>query len=125
MPIGFTIDAERGRVLIEAEGALTFTDLKAVQMGMHAHPDYRPHFDLLSDLRRASTNELSADQLRALIANSALSQAGGARRVIVVSGGVDFGMAGMFQALAEASDQHAAIFTDLDEARAWLDGKPE
>lgn len=125
MPIGFTIDAGRGRVLVEASGALTFADLAAVQATLQAHPDYRPEFDILSDLRGASTNELSADELRSLIARSALAPAKGARRAIVVSPGFDFGMARMFQGLAEANHQHAAIFTDLDEARRWLDVTPK
>lgn len=119
MPIGFTIDAGRGRVLIEASGPLTFASLAAVQANVQAHPDYRPHFDLLSDFRHASTNDLSADQVRSLIGSS--SRAQGARRAIVVSPGVDYGMGRMFQGLAEANHQQAEIFTDLDEALAWLD----
>lgn len=80
-------------------------------------------YPVLSDLRDLDMRFVSADDVRKLVEHVALNRLSIApiRHAILVSQPVSFGLARMYELLAQETDpQQIGVFYDADKAHAWL-----
>ncbi len=93
-------------------------DLRGTQDGVRDDPRFAPDFSQLYDLTAVTEIGLTPTGMRALANRSPFDR--DARRAIVVSSDVAFGMARMYQMIADSDPTQFRIFRDVNEAFAWL-----
>ena len=111
----------RGFVLIEAIGEVTLEDELPVYAEMLAHPGYKPGMPILLDNRRRKSVSDSAHIRRIKgEAESVAERLGGARCAVVVAADAQFGMARMYQLMAEGGPLRIRVFRETSPALRWL-----
>jgi len=124
MPTSYTIDKARRLVLSEGSGVLTTPDLLAHQDKLASDPDFAADFSQLYDLPQVTDVQLTANDLRRLAQRSVFHP--NARRAILVSSDLVFGLSRMFEMFRESlGETGIRVFRDRDEALAWILGKTD
>src|SRR5260221_13906685 len=122
MPTSYKIDQARRLVLSEGSGLLTMPDLLAHQDKLAGDPDFASDYSQLYDLTQVTDVELTPKNLRRLPQRSLFLP--NARRAIVVSRDVVFGLSRMFEMFRESLDESGIrVFRDRAEALTWVLGK--
>ncbi len=125
MPVAVTFDADSGIWVFELSGVVTPAEIRAAYDRMRRTPDFDPRAPRLWDARQTTSSQHygSAD-LRHISRETGSDVPH--RVAIVVARDVDFGLARMYEAFAEADQQLAEtfVFRDLGEALAWLGAAP-
>jgi hypothetical protein len=122
MPITYTIDPGMNLLITTATGTITLAEYRSYVEKREADPAYDPRMCGLFYAGAArigfSTDEMRevARLYKAQLPDSCI------KRSIVVSAECDFGMARMFQALAEDARLEFRIFKDFDAAFSWVTG---
>ena len=83
-----------------------------------ADPRFARNFHQLLDLRDVTNVQFTASTVRELARLNPFGA--GARRAVVVTNDVVFGMARMYQILADESPDELQIFRKMDDALQWL-----
>ena len=124
MPMRYTIDADARRVLIVGSGAVTDEDLTGCVRALRADPGLEPGMNTLSDMRGIEMRFTSEGVGAMLdVMERTEDRRGPARAAIVTSTTVAFGMGRMLELRArDRVSPDFEIFSDMDEALAWLDG---
>jgi hypothetical protein len=120
MGISYGIDGPQRRVYVQGFGTITATELFDTQRQLIEDPAFESTFSQLFDLTQAVTVEISSTQMSALADRTAFTR--GARRAIVVSRPLLFGLTRMFGLIADAKGGDLEIFSDVIVAERWLDG---
>src|SRR3972149_3691406 len=122
MPISYRIDPSRKLVLTTATGVLTDDDLIRHKQRLVADPAFQPDMRQLSDVRGVTDLQVTPLGVRLMVAaDEAHAPAlGGHRLAIVVIEDLTFGMARMYQMLAEDTTRSVGVFREIAEAEAWL-----
>ena len=118
MPAGYTIDLERSLVLSRGWGVLTDRELLAHVRTLTADPRFAQNFCQLGDLRDVTDVQITAATIREMVRLNPFWA--GARRALVVTSDVVFGMARMYQILRDESPDELEIFREMDGALQWL-----
>lgn len=121
MAFDFRIDIEKRVVLFRAEGSFSSEELLTCVEAVLAAPGFEPDFNHLVDLRRITTFEPGAADLRARARrdhDDARLDAG--RIAIVSSSDIVFGMARMYEILMEDAAVSVRTFKTMEEAMKWL-----
>jgi len=118
MPANYRIDEELGVVFGTFAGTVTLSDLIEAQRALMADPRFRPHLSLLLDTRDAADVRLSAEDVRTLSRSTALGP--GARRAIVATTDLRFGLARMYEMLSAGRPDQTAVFRTIEDALDWL-----
>jgi len=122
MPSSYKIDKARRLVLSEGSGLLTMPDLLAHQDKLAGDPDFSADYSQLYDLTQVTDVELTPNDLRRLAQRSLFLP--NARRAIVVSSDVVFGLSRMFEMFRESlGETGIRVFRDHAEALTWVLGK--
>jgi len=119
MSVSYTIDAMQQLVHTQVRGVLDGEQLHAHQdklrSDLHFHPDMRELMDCL---------EVEDVKLRTII-NSRLVKCSpwglNARRAIVVSSPLGFGLLSIFQSWMSGEHGEILVFRDMESAQEWLD----
>jgi hypothetical protein len=119
MRIDREIDRTSRVVILGVRGELDDAGLLALAADLRDHPDVKADFALLIDLREASGRAVTADGVRALVAQP-LVLSPESRRAVVVPTHLGFGMARMYEMLREHGGGATRAFRDFDEARRWV-----
>ena len=119
MPVTYEIDAPRRMLWALAEGVVTYAEL-----AQHLAEEERDDALGLAELidARGATTDLTPEQVRSLVTlTDALVRKGrfGAL-AIVTDNDVTFGMARMYQILADALPIEIGVYRELSDALAWL-----
>ncbi len=120
MPIRYSVDRLRGRLLTHADGNVTFHDINGhLDIEQRDRNLDRPE---LIDARGARTN-LTADQVRKLVqrAVNMLRVVELGPTAIVTDSDAVYGIATMYALLAERDGITAEVFRDVASANRWLD----
>ena len=120
MPIRYSVDRSRGRLLTHADGIISFHDINAhLDVEQREHNLDRPE---LIDARGARTS-LTAVQIRQLVQRAAnmLRVVELGPTAIVTDDDMVFGMAQLYSRLAERDGIAAEAFRDIESANRWLD----
>jgi len=118
MPGAYTIDLARSLVLSRGWGVVTDRELLAHVRALTADPRFAPHFRQLADLRDGTDMQVTASTIREMVRLNPFWA--GARRALVVTSDVVFGMARMYQLLRDESPDELQIFRKVDDALQWL-----
>jgi len=118
MPGAYTIDLARSLVLSRGWGVLTDRELLAHVRALTADPRFARHFRQLADLRDVTEVQFTASTIREMVRLNPFGA--GARRALVVTSDVVFGMARMYQILRDESPDELRIFRKVDDALQWL-----
>ena len=118
MPTSYQLDLRQQLVRSRYWDVLTDADIVSHYQRLGADPDFRPSFRQLCDLRDVSRIAAHTETLRDLANNSIFAP--DARRAVVVSGDLDYGLARMFQTFCELAGSQVEVFRDEPSAQAWL-----
>jgi hypothetical protein len=118
MPAGYTIDLERSLVLSRGWGVLTDRELLVHVRALTADPHFARNFCQLGDLRDVTDVQITAATIREMVRMNPFWA--GARRALVVTNDVVYGMARMYQILRDESPDELEIFRKMDGALQWL-----
>jgi hypothetical protein len=123
MPPDYIIDRGARRVLSDVRGVYSY-QVALERMGrLQADPDFDASFSLLMDFREATAVELSHDEIVELTSIRVFSE--DSKRAYVVATTEHFGLARMFGSYrAPGKRDIYRVFTDMDEAVAWLGAAP-
>jgi len=122
MPTSYKIDQARRLVLSEGSGLLTMPDLLAHQDKLAGDPDFSADYSQLYDLTQVTDVEVTPNDLRRLAQRSVFLP--NARRAVLVSSDVLFGLSRMFEMFRESlGETGIRVFRDHAEALAWVLGK--
>ncbi|MEI8014653.1 MAG: hypothetical protein WCH20_07410 [Nitrospira sp.] len=119
MPCAYTIDLARSLVLSRGWGEITDRELLAHVHALTADPRFARNFHQLADLRDVTDVRITASCIREMVRLNPYGT--GARRALVVTNDVVFGMARMYQILSDESPDEFEIFRKLDDALRWLE----
>lgn len=118
MPCGYTIDLARSLVLSRGWGVLTDRELLAHVRTLTADPRFARDFRQLADFRDVTDVQITSSTIREMAKLNPFGA--GARRALVVTSDVVFGMARMYQILRDESPDELQIFRKVDDAFRWL-----
>ena len=119
MPTSYNIDSTRNLVCSRGWGVLTTEDLYEHYAKMLADPRFDPGFRQLADLREVTALTIDATAIAQSAAVPTFDSH--ARRAIVASSDIAYGMSRMFSLYAESSGQTVQVFRTMEEANEWLD----
>jgi hypothetical protein len=118
MPVGYTIDLAQSLVLSRGWGIVTDRELLAHVRSLTADPRFARNFRQLADLRDVTDVQVTAATIREMVRLNPFWA--GARRALVVTNDVVYGMARMYQILRDESPDELEIFRKMDGALQWL-----
>lgn len=118
MPVGYTIDLAQSLVLSRGWGIVTDRELLAHVRALTADPRFARNFRQLADLRDVTDVQVTAATIREMVRLNPFWA--GARRALVVTNDVVYGMARMYQILRDESPDELEIFRKMDGALQWL-----
>ncbi|NUO40355.1 MAG: hypothetical protein HOQ17_07930 [Gemmatimonadaceae bacterium] len=117
--MNYRIDPERRLVVTRAWGVLSALELSEVMSQILLDPRFDPTYRSLGDLREVTN--ITVDNIATAQAASSPLFVIGARRAIVATSDVAFGMARMFASYSERAGHEVRVFRDMQHAEAWLD----
>jgi hypothetical protein len=122
MPITYEIDEANGWVWMVGSGVITDEEVLTYRQSLLADPRFRSSMKLLSDMRGIERVEVTAGGIRRLVheESSHASELAARRLAIVTDSPVAYGMARMYQMLAENTGGAIQVFRQIEEATAWL-----
>jgi hypothetical protein len=118
MPCGYTIDMARSLVLSRGWGVVMEREILAHVRALIADPRFGRNFHQLLDMRDVTNLQFTASSVREMVRLNPFGA--GARRAVVVTNDIVFGMARMYQILADESPDELQIFRKMDDALQWL-----
>jgi hypothetical protein len=118
MPASYRIDEQEHIVYSRAWGTLTDADIVTNRNDLFRDPAFSPDLAQLYDFSGVTELALSTSTVRRLAGSSRFAAT--ARRAIVVSTDVAFGMARMYALLSERSEDSFRIFRSTAAADRWL-----
>jgi hypothetical protein len=118
--ITYTIDETAGLATLTYAGTPTDKEFREAMLAIFADARYRPGFSFVAD--RRSVEAPTTDYVRRVtdFMNGHRTEMAGSRWATVVASLAGYGMARMGQVFAHGHPAELGIFTDLDEAVAWL-----
>jgi hypothetical protein len=122
LKVRYSIDRHRRLVVTTAEGCVTFDDIRGHQDRLLADPDFDASFDQLIDMTGATSLDISAHEARILAERRIFSPE--SRRAFVATIPHIFGLGRMMEIYYERLGD-GQVFSSMDEALKWLNGKEE
>jgi hypothetical protein len=120
MPAEYRIDRSSRRVLSSVKGVYSY-DVAVMRMRqLQKDPEFDPSFALLMDFREATKVDLSHNEIVDLSNIHVFLPE--SKRAFVVASPEQFGLARMFASYRSPKKQQVfCVFTDMDDAVAWLE----
>ncbi len=123
MPMTYRIDPDANLLLVVSEGVLTQDERMRAMHAWINDPLYRPGLDTFCDFTAVQSTPDLAD-LREIVATIAENapRIGPKKVAILTSRPITFGVARVFEALADVEDTplQVKVFNDRNAAWAWL-----
>src|SRR5579859_437211 len=124
MPTKLNIDRKAGIVYSTFYGRVNTAELVEQVAAIRRHPDFDPQFRELIDASQITSFDVSSEEVRDLAVEDA-PFAPSARRVLVASEDLVFGLARMFQIFGAEQRPHFEVVRTLEQAHQFLGIKPE
>jgi len=106
-------------VFSKATGVVCWDDVVDHMDRLESHPDFRPEFNQLVDIREASRTDLSHNDVRRMAERRIFSDK--SRRAFVVSRDFEFGLSRVFATYREIRGETGIeVFRDMKKALSWL-----
>ena len=121
MPTTHWVDHRCNLVRAVATGVVTDADFRKWAAGMAAVAEVRAGTNELTDFRGVERFEVSPECIRDVVEMEARRGTRfHARRALVATQDVAYGMVRMYQALSEGDGERMGVFRDLSPALEWL-----
>ena len=118
MPVDFLVDVDHRVVFTVAVDVLTVADGVAHMDRLQADPQFSPRFNQIADFRGVTEVRLSGFDVRDLAKRTIFDRE--ARRALVVTRPLAFGLARMFEILRGLrGESHLTVVRELEEAARW------
>ena len=120
MPFSYVVYKDLRLVVSTGHDRVCWTEIKACQDQTKTDPNFNPQFDQIVDLRATTRFDMTGEQARVLARRMIFSFS--SKRAFLASSPAVFGMARMWEAFTEISDNPSQIkvFYDLSPALKWL-----
>ena len=121
MHITRSIDADKRIAIAIVTGEITVAEVREDMVRLAAEPGYAPDMPGIVDMRGA-TAALTSDELRQIadVIKNSPKAVNGARRALLVSTDLMYGLYRMFAAFASDGTTEFRVFRDEKLARAWI-----
>ncbi|HEY1719280.1 MAG TPA: hypothetical protein VGH42_13435 [Verrucomicrobiae bacterium] len=121
MHITRSIDADKRIAIATVTGEITVAEVRADMARLAAEPGYAPDMPGIVDMRGATAG-LTSDELRQIadVIKNSPKAVNGARRALLVSTDLMYGLYRMFAAFASDGTTEFRVFRDEKLARAWI-----
>ena len=122
MPITLDVVDSKRFVYARATGVLTLADNLGAFQALSADPRFEAGFSQLCDFRDVTEAHLGESEVREIVAaeEGSLDFLTGARIALVAPEDFSFGLARMWEILADRMPFETHVFRSLGEAIAWL-----
>ncbi len=125
MPYRFRVEPERAIFFTEMWGRMNMEDSRRYFEDLASHPDYRPEFDGLIEMRDIE-GTLTADELRGIAEMTRVPSSGRRpRRALVVESDLHFGLMRMLEAYTSDGPREYRVFRTKEDALAWIEGRDD
>jgi hypothetical protein len=118
MPTSYRIDPAKRVALTRGWGEVTDDEMLQYYLDLAADPEFDPGFCQLGDLTGVSRPSMSTATVRRAASLAVFHPS--ARRALVATKDVVFGVARMFAIMSDQHGQNVRVFRSKDEAVAWL-----
>jgi hypothetical protein len=119
MSADFIIDVRRSMVFSRATDVLTVGDVLDHMERLTSHPDFRPEFNQIFDMREVTRVEMSGEDIKRLATKNIFAPV--SRRALLVTPGLQFGLGRIFATYREfAGETGIRILIDEREAHSWV-----
>jgi len=120
MPFSYVVHKDLRLVVSTGSGCLSWSEIKRCQELAQSDEDFKPEFDQIVDLRSVTMFDMRAEHVKVLARRRIFSFA--SKRAFVACTSVAFGIARMWEAYTELSDNpsRVQVFYDLSSALSWL-----
>ena len=118
MPMRYEIDPQLRLVRSTAWGVFTGDDVRRHQASLASDPAFDDTYRQIADCRGVTDARIDAESIREA-ARARLFDPG-ARRALVASDDLRYGLGRMFQQVGEFDEEHGQVFRTLAEALAFL-----
>jgi hypothetical protein len=122
MPVETIIDRKNRLVIHKANVSISIEDIISAFHVRLTAPDFIPGMNVLWDFRDVHGYSLQREDILHIVSylKNKVKINVPYKAGLLVSGDFEFGMARMFEMLAETTDMSISVFKNLTEARAWL-----
>jgi len=122
VPISLDVVDSKRFVYARATGVLTLVDNISAFLALSVDPRFEAGFSQLCDFRDVTEARLGESEIREFVAveQGRLDLLSGARIALVAPEAFAFGLARMWEILADRMPFETHVFRSLDEALAWL-----
>jgi len=119
MPVRYEINHELRRVFVTGTGPITDDELVGSDTSFRDAPDVDPSYSQLMDFSSADFDALTRRAIEQITSQPAVF-AKQARRAIVVSSNVGYGIARMFELMRNDEAGEVRVFYERAKAEKWL-----
>jgi hypothetical protein len=125
MKITWSIDAKDRLVRLRYSGLPDYEFWEKAMIEIFSHPDYRPGFGFVADLRNSGVPDQAHLRRVAAIFGIHREEVGESRWANVTTDPAHYGMSRMAQVFVEGQPVPLRIFEALEAAERWAGGGPD
>jgi hypothetical protein len=123
MPTSVKVDVKKGIVYSSFEGMVSDSDLIAHRDVLKNHPDFNPQFSEIVDFSKVAELRVTVGLINSLAKSSSIYSPA-SKHAVVAPHELSFGIARMYQMLAEDTRRNLAVVRNLTDARKFLGIEP-
>ena len=123
MSARYEIRPESGLLLTTFSGVVTGREFIALYRSIFDDPAWRAGIDEFADLRdvtRLDVDRRALDEVHTLTRRAYRDADVGFRTAVIAPSDLSFGVARIYEAVAEDGPENVSVFRSADEGRAWL-----
>jgi hypothetical protein len=120
MPMSYSIDPTTGTVSLSRDTTPTYEEWERLMLDVLAHPDFRPGFSILVDVRGHVAPSANYIKRQVAFVAAHLDELGESKWAAVVDSPAMYGMSRMCMSLGSKRTGETRIFATIEEAEAWL-----
>jgi hypothetical protein len=119
MPASVKVDVKKRIVYSSFEGMISDSDLVSHRDVLKHHPDFNPEFSEIVDFSNVTELKVTVGFINSMAKSSSLYKAS-SRHAVVAPHDLTFGIARMYQMLAEDTRPNVAVVRSMEEARKFV-----
>ena len=119
MPASLKVDVKNRTVYSSFEGLISDSDLLAHGSAIKNHPDFNPRFSEIVDFSKVTELRVTVGFINSLAKSGSVYSAA-SKHAVIAPHDLSFGIARMYQILAEDTRPTLAVVRSMDEARKFV-----
>ena len=123
MPAHVKVDVKNGIVYSSFEGALNDNDILAHRDVLKSHPDFNPQFSEIVDFTGVTQLRVTVGLINSMARSDSL-YSHKSRHAVVAPHDLTYGVARMYQMLAQDKRPNVAVVRNMAEARRFVGIEP-